>query len=89
MPAPGILAAGIAAARAVGGILGKAGKNVNPVYNTPVVPSVKVIKNPGYKGTKQTADEIKKLGKEGSPKNLPKPPSRPSQGSVKVINRSK
>ena len=88
MPAPGIVAAGIAAVRAVGGILGKGGKNVNPVYNTPVVSNVKV-KPAGYKGTMQTKNDIKKLGKEGSDKSLPKPPARPSQGSVKVINRSK
>ena len=45
MPAPLIAIGTLAAAgakiavRAAGGILGKGGKSVNPVYNTPVIPS--------------------------------------------------
>jgi hypothetical protein len=74
MPAPGVVAAGIAAARAIGGILGKGSKNVNPVYKNIGEPksAVKVIKKPG----------------ESPNRNLPKPPPRPAQGSLKVVKSS-
>ena len=48
MPVPGLIAAAAIAARVasaarttriVGGIVGQGGKSVNPVYNTPVIPS--------------------------------------------------
>lgn len=86
MPALPIIAVGIAAraaakkiaTRAAGGIIGKGGKNVNPVYNTPVVSNVK-IKAPGYRGTMQTQNEIAKYG---TPK--PMPASRPPQSNVTV-----
>jgi hypothetical protein len=47
MPAPGVVAVGIAAARAIGGILGKGSKNVNPVYKNIGEPksAVKVVKS--------------------------------------------
>jgi len=60
--------------RVVGGITGAGGKNVNPVYNNMVFPksAVKVIKKPG----------------ESPNRNLPKPPPRPAQGSLKVVKSS-
>lgn len=62
MPVPGI-AAGLAAVRLVAGIVGKGGKNVNPLYNRPVTPSV-VVKPQGPKGAVQTGRDLDKLKKE-------------------------
>ena len=47
MPVPGIAAAGIAAARAIGGIIGKGSKNINPVYKNQGF-SDDVLKRPSY-----------------------------------------
>jgi hypothetical protein len=63
MPAPGVIAAGIAIARTVGGILGKGGKSVNPVYNTPVTRNV-VVKRQGPKGEYETGKDLDKLKKQ-------------------------
>lgn len=62
MPAPGIVAAGIAAVRAVGGIIGKGGKNVNPVYKNVVEPKSAVkVKPQGLKGMHQTNVDLSKI----------------------------
>ena len=62
MPAPGIVAAGIAAARVVGGIMGKGGKNVNPVYKNVVEPKSAVkVKPQGLRGMNQEAVDMTKI----------------------------
>lgn len=65
MPAPGVIAAGIAAVRVVGGIMGKGSKNVNPVYKNVGEPksAVKVVR-PSNKGVGQTGRDLDKLKSE-------------------------
>jgi hypothetical protein len=73
----------IAAVRAVGGIMGKGGKNVNPVYNTPVTPSV-VIKPQGPKGAVQTGRDLDKLKKQNF-----KPSAKYKEEYTNAMNRSR
>jgi hypothetical protein len=72
-----------AAVRAVGGILGKGGKNVNPVYNTPVTPNV-VVKPQGPKGMGQTGRDLDKLKKENF-----KPSAKYKEDYTNAMNRSR
>jgi len=72
-----------AAVRAVGGILGKGGKSVNPVYNTPVTPSV-VVKPQGPRGAHQTGSDLDKLKKQNF-----KPSAKYKQDYTNAMNRSR
>jgi len=69
--------------RAVGGIMGKGGKNVNPVYNTPVTPSV-VVKPQGPKGAVQTGRDLEKLSKQNF-----KPSAKYKEEYTNAMNRSR
>jgi len=60
MPVPGFIVGLGAVARVAGGILGKGGKNVNPLYNRPVVSNVKV-KPAGPRGVSQTKEALSKV----------------------------
>ena len=83
MAIPAIGAIATAAVRVVGGIMGKGGKSVNPVYNTPVTPSV-VVKPQGYKGSLQTGRDIEKLKKQNF-----KPSAKYKEDYINAMNRSK
>ncbi len=66
MPVPGI-AAGIAAARVIGGIMGKGSKSINPVYKNQGF-SEAVLKTPSYTPKNSLAKTQAQINSEGAAK---------------------
>ncbi len=67
MPVPGIVAAGITTVRAIGGIMGKGSKNINPVYKNQGF-SESVLKTPSYTPKNSLPKTQAQINSEGAAK---------------------